>query len=59
MNDQNVRRDNTLTLKKFPKNSIETKGLKKTMKKEELVELINPYAEFDIVPKDGFVNGSC
>ncbi len=51
MNDQNVHRDNASTLKKFPKNSIETKGLKKTQKKEELIELINPYAEFDVAPR--------
>jgi hypothetical protein len=38
---------------------MENKGLKKTQKKEELIELINPYAEFDVAPKKGYINGSC
>ena len=58
MSDQTVKRDLALTQKKFFTNPIEVKTTKKVQKREELVELVNPYSEFDVAPKDGFNNGS-
>ena len=59
MNDQTVKWDLALTQPKFYWNVITQKTIKKVIKKEEMVELVNPYVEFDVTPMDGFINGSC